>query len=95
MASERELGEQVIIDEMNFCVREVIEHLPHDYRAAIVLHDLQGLTAEETARAGVTLEHHWYDGAGHLFTDPSRPDEYDPAAAELLWTRVLDFLARL
>ena len=49
MASERELGEQVIIDEMNSCVREVIEHLPHDYRAAIVLHDLQGLTADETA----------------------------------------------
>jgi len=47
--SERELGEQIIIDEMNSCVREVIDNLPHDYRAAIVLHDLQGLTAEETA----------------------------------------------
>jgi hypothetical protein len=27
-----------------------------------------------------------------LFTDPSLPDEYDAAAAELLWIRVLGFL---
>ena len=25
-----------------------------------------------------------YPGAGHLFTDASLPDEYDPSAAELL-----------
>ena len=33
-----------------------------------------------------------YPGRGHLFTDPSLPDEYDAAAAELLWERVLAFL---
>lgn len=32
-----------------------------------------------------------YPGAGHLFTDPSLPAEYDPAATELLWSRVLPF----
>lgn len=47
--AEREPGDELIIDEMNSCVREVIESLPHDYRAAIVLHDLQGLSTEETA----------------------------------------------
>lgn len=30
-------------------------------------------------------------GAGHLFTDPSLPDEYDEQAAALLWQRVLAF----
>ncbi len=47
------------------------------------------------AAAGGVHEHHWYDGAGHLFTDASLPDEYDPAAADLLWERVLGFLDRL
>ncbi|MFF9086421.1 dienelactone hydrolase family protein [Streptomyces sp. NPDC014991] len=32
-----------------------------------------------------------YPGAGHLYTDPGLPD-HDPAAAELTWRRVLDFL---
>jgi dienelactone hydrolase len=36
-----------------------------------------------------------YPGTGHLFTDPSLPGEFDPQAAALLWTRVLDFLVRL
>ena len=36
-----------------------------------------------------------YPGSGHLFTDPSLPAEFDPQAADLLWTRLLDFLARL
>jgi RNA polymerase sigma-70 factor (ECF subfamily) len=34
---------------MNACIREEIDSLPGDYRAAIVLHDLEGLTAAETA----------------------------------------------
>ena len=34
---------------MNACVRGVIDTLPADYRAALVLHDLEGLTAEQTA----------------------------------------------
>ncbi len=32
-----------------------------------------------------------YPGNGHLFTDSSLPDEFDPAAAEALWERVLAF----
>jgi dienelactone hydrolase len=36
-----------------------------------------------------------YPGSAHLFTDPSLPAEFDPQAAELLWTRVIDFLAEL
>jgi RNA polymerase sigma-70 factor (ECF subfamily) len=42
---------RLVIDEMNSCVREVIESLPEDYRAALVLHDLEGLTAAATAEA--------------------------------------------
>ena len=33
-----------------------------------------------------------YPGRGHLFTDPTLPDEYDPVATELLWSRVLPFV---
>jgi len=44
-----DISESFIIDEMNACVREVIDSLPEDYRAALVLHDLEGLTARETA----------------------------------------------
>jgi len=35
---------------MSSCVRGVIDSLPTDYRSALVLHDLQGLTAAETAK---------------------------------------------
>jgi len=35
--------------EMNACVRQVIDTLPEDYRAALVLHDLEELSAEQTA----------------------------------------------
>ncbi|MEV0720080.1 dienelactone hydrolase family protein [Asanoa sp. NPDC050611] len=41
--------------------------------------------------AGVDLEVFRYPGAGHFFTDGDLPD-HDPAAAELTWRRVLDFL---
>jgi len=44
-----DVGERLVIDEMNSCIREEIDSLPGDYRAAIVLHDLEGLTAAETA----------------------------------------------
>jgi RNA polymerase sigma-70 factor, ECF subfamily len=40
---------QLVIDEMNACVRAVIDSLPEDYRAALVLHDLEGLTAAQIA----------------------------------------------
>lgn len=47
--ADRSVDQRLVIDEMNSCVREVIDSLPADYRAAIVLHDLEGLTAVETA----------------------------------------------
>lgn len=34
-----------------------------------------------------------YPGKGHLFTDPSLPEEYDAESTELLWSRVLPFVA--
>jgi RNA polymerase sigma-70 factor (ECF subfamily) len=47
--SDRSVEEQLVIDEMNVCVRRVIDSLPEDYRAALVLHDLEGLSAAQTA----------------------------------------------
>ncbi len=49
-ADDAAIDERLVIDEMNACVRHVIESLPPDYRAAMVLHDLEGLTAEQTAQ---------------------------------------------
>jgi len=43
------IDQRLIVDEMSACVRQVIASLPEDYRAALVLHEIQGLTAEETA----------------------------------------------
>jgi RNA polymerase sigma-70 factor (ECF subfamily) len=39
----------LVVDEMSTCVRGVIESLPGDYRTALVLHDLEGLTAAQVA----------------------------------------------
>jgi RNA polymerase sigma-70 factor (ECF subfamily) len=50
VADESDVDGKLIVDEMNACVREVIDGLPADYRTALVLHDLEGLTAAETAR---------------------------------------------
>jgi dienelactone hydrolase len=44
--------------------------------------------------AGAEVEVYDYPGRGHLFTDPSLPEEYDAEQAELLWARVLDFCTR-
>ncbi|TWH70033.1 dienelactone hydrolase family protein [Micromonospora olivasterospora] len=41
--------------------------------------------------AGADLTVFRYPGPGHLYTDPDIPD-YDAAAAELTWERVLAFL---
>ena len=49
-ASDLEHDEAIVIGEMNSCIREVIDSLPPDYRTALVLHDLEGLTGEEVAR---------------------------------------------
>lgn len=43
--------------------------------------------------AGGTLELFDYPGGGHLFTDPTLPQEYDRDATELLWSRALPFVA--
>lgn len=46
---DRALDERIVCDEMNACVRQVIDSLPEDYRAALVLHDLEGLGAQQVA----------------------------------------------
>lgn len=48
-ATDRGIDERVVVDEMNACVRQVIDSLPEDYRAALVLHDLEGLNAQQVA----------------------------------------------
>ena len=42
-----EAGECLIMAEMSSCVRQVIDSLPADYRTALVLHDLEGMSAEQ------------------------------------------------
>ncbi len=51
--------------------------------------------AAEVRRSGARYEFFDYPGSGHLFTDPSLDKEYDQASADLLWSRSLDFLARV
>lgn len=41
--------DRLVLDEMNCCVREVIDRLPPDHRAAIVLFNLEGKSVAETA----------------------------------------------
>ena len=36
-----------------------------------------------------------YPGDGHVFTDASKPDEYQPEEARVLWERALAFLGRV
>lgn len=47
--AERLTDERLVVDEMNACVRHVIDSLPDDYRSALVLHDLEGLPAQQIA----------------------------------------------
>jgi dienelactone hydrolase len=49
---------------------------------------------EDVRRAGAAVEVCSYPVAGHLFTDPSLPAEFDAAATELLWERAVAFCAR-
>lgn len=51
-------------------------------------------TRDVTA-AGGRVEVFDYPGTGHLFTDASLPEEFDAEATELLWSRVLPFVARV
>ena len=41
--------------------------------------------------AGASIQIFTYPGSGHLFADPSLPDEYNEQAADLLWSRTLAF----
>lgn len=41
--------ERLVIDEMNVCIREVVDSLPTDYSAALILHDFEGLSAATVA----------------------------------------------
>jgi RNA polymerase sigma-70 factor (ECF subfamily) len=43
------LDDSLVIDEMNSCVRGVIDSLPADYRTALILHDLEGMSLAQTA----------------------------------------------
>lgn len=52
----RSVDQRIVVDEMNTCVRQVVDSLPDDYRAALVLHDLEDLSVEQTAEiCGCTL----------------------------------------
>ena len=47
---------------------------------------------DAVAAAGGAVEQWDYPGSGHLFTDQSRPMEYQQVEASLLWSRVLPFI---
>ena len=48
---------QAIRNEMNACIREVVDGLPANYRAVLILSDLEGFTpAELASRLGLSLE---------------------------------------
>jgi RNA polymerase sigma-70 factor, ECF subfamily len=46
------VGERLVIDEMDACIRRTIDTLPDSFRTALILHDLEGLTAEQVAEIG-------------------------------------------
>ena len=50
--------------------------------------------AADVRRAGGHLDDHVYPGDAHLFTDPDDPG-HDPAAAAMVWDRVVTFLSRV
>jgi len=56
--------------------------------------EIDGMAADVRS-AGAPFELFEYAGTGHLFTDPSLPEEFDGAAAETLWGRVLALLGGL
>ena len=44
-------------------------------------------------KAGRPVTFHHYPGTGHWFAEPDRLDAYNKPAADLAWTRTLEFLA--
>jgi dienelactone hydrolase len=55
---------------------------------------IDAVVAAVTA-AGGAIEVFDYPGSGHLFADPSKTDEYQPAEAAVMWERVTEFLERI
>jgi dienelactone hydrolase len=55
---------------------------------------IDAVVAAVTA-AGGTIEVFDYPGSGHLFADPGKTDEYQPAEAAVMWERVTGFLERI
>ncbi len=48
-ADEGMIDQRLAAGEMDRCIREVVDSLPEDYRAALVLHDLEEMTARQVA----------------------------------------------
>lgn len=48
-SQEPDIDVGLIEAEMNQCVRQVVDSLPDAYRSALILHDLEGLSMEQTA----------------------------------------------
>ena len=46
------VDDTLVMDEMNVCVREVIDSLPPPYRTALILYDLEDMSAAQTAAVG-------------------------------------------
>lgn len=51
------------------------------------------LAVRDVEAGGGSLEVFDYPGSGHLFNDPTLPDEYDADVTELMWSRALPFVA--
>jgi dienelactone hydrolase len=51
--------------------------------------------AKAVLEAGGSIEVFDYPGSGHVFADSSKADEYQPAEAELMMTRIQAFLDRI
>ena len=43
------IDERLVIGEMEACIRRTIDTLPDSYRTALILHDLEGMAAEQVA----------------------------------------------
>lgn len=54
---------------------------------------LDGELEDDVERAGGEYTFVEYQGGGHLFNDPSLPAEYQPEEAQILTTRVLEFVS--
>lgn len=51
------VDQELIREEMNACIRDFIENLPADYRAVIVLSEIESLKNQEIAKIlGITLD---------------------------------------